>query len=183
MPISIALSAPRAPQRLNSAEVLGRSAGRPGASTRERLRSVLVTPTGYALGGLRRTAALDFGSATPIVFASNSRSRGLIPRRSGHVYAHGWHVGYIWGADDQGEYLEFLAQHRMTDDSHVRLYAAGRVQESTRPAARPSCPKKQVKLSANGCVAKTPSTTADSTARCAAAVRYPRVGQILALTK
>jgi hypothetical protein len=38
----------------------------------------------------------------------------------------GWHVGYVWGREGGEEYLEVLAQHRMTNDRHFRLFASGR---------------------------------------------------------
>lgn len=49
-------------------------------------------------------------------------------RRAGHIFEHGWHIGYIWGCEDGDEYLEFLAQHRMTNDRHLRIYESGRVE-------------------------------------------------------
>src|SRR6266516_1653661 len=46
-------------------------------------------------------------------------------REGGHIFEKGWHIGYIWGEEDGEEYLEGLAQHRMTDDSRVRMWASG----------------------------------------------------------
>jgi hypothetical protein len=42
-----------------------------------------------------------------------------------------WAIWYLFGADKQGEYLDYYAWHRMTSDSHVRLYASGK--EKTLP--------------------------------------------------
>lgn len=47
-------------------------------------------------------------------------------REGGHLYEAGWHIGFLWGEDEGGLFLEYLAQHRMTDDRHVRIYADGR---------------------------------------------------------
>jgi hypothetical protein len=57
-------------------------------------------------------------------------------RADGHLFARGWHIGYVWGSERGEEYLEVLAQHRMTDDTHVRVFASGRVEDL--PAPGPS---------------------------------------------
>jgi hypothetical protein len=49
-------------------------------------------------------------------------------RRSGHIFERGWHIGFIWGREAGEEYLEFLAQHRMTNDRRQRVYESGRVE-------------------------------------------------------
>jgi len=49
-------------------------------------------------------------------------------RTGGHVFAHGWHIGLIWGEEKGEQYLELLAQHRMTSDNHLRIFASGRVE-------------------------------------------------------
>jgi hypothetical protein len=53
-------------------------------------------------------------------------------RDSGHIFEQGWHIGYVWGEKDGEEYLEVLAQHRMTNDTRVRMWASGR--EDSLPA-------------------------------------------------
>jgi hypothetical protein len=55
-------------------------------------------------------------------------------RTSGHIYEHGWHIGYVWGREHGDEYLEVLAQHRMTDDDHFRVFSSGRVEALQAPA-------------------------------------------------
>lgn len=55
-------------------------------------------------------------------------------RKPGHIFERGWHVGYLWGAENGEEYLEVLAQHRMTDDRHFRVFASGRVEDLPAPA-------------------------------------------------
>ena len=46
-------------------------------------------------------------------------------RRSGELFKSGWVIYYLFGKDDAGEYLDYYATHRMTDDSHFRIYANG----------------------------------------------------------
>jgi|688.fasta_scaffold535432_2 hypothetical protein len=46
-------------------------------------------------------------------------------RRRGRINAEGWAIWYLFGNDDRGEYLDYYAAHRMTDDRHVRIYADG----------------------------------------------------------
>jgi hypothetical protein len=55
-------------------------------------------------------------------------------RTPGHIFEHRWHIGYLWGTENDEEYLEVLAQHRMTDDSHFRVFASGRVEDLPAPA-------------------------------------------------
>ena len=55
-------------------------------------------------------------------------------REPAHIFEQGWHIGYLWGSEDGEEYLEVLAQHRMTDDRHFRVFASGRVEDLPAPA-------------------------------------------------
>jgi hypothetical protein len=50
-------------------------------------------------------------------------------RTAGHIFERGWHIGYLWGHKGDDEYLEVLAQHRMTNDRHFRVFASGRVED------------------------------------------------------
>jgi hypothetical protein len=50
----------------------------------------------------------------------------LNSRKPGVIQSAGWLIQYIFGKDSRGEYIEYYAAHRMTDDSHVRLYQTGR---------------------------------------------------------
>jgi hypothetical protein len=52
----------------------------------------------------------------------------LQTRQAGFIQAQGWLIQYAFGKNRLGEYLDYYAVHRMTDDSHVRLYANGRRQ-------------------------------------------------------
>ncbi len=46
-------------------------------------------------------------------------------RQRGRILQAGWVVWYLFDADDQGEYLDFYATHRMGGDHHRRLRANG----------------------------------------------------------
>ncbi len=52
----------------------------------------------------------------------------LASREPGSIQAAGWLIQFTFGRDSRGEYLDYYASHRMTDDSHVRLYETGRRQ-------------------------------------------------------
>jgi hypothetical protein len=48
-------------------------------------------------------------------------------RRGGYIQYAGWLIQYCFGIDEIGvEYLDYYAAHRMTDDSHIRIYEDGR---------------------------------------------------------
>jgi len=53
-------------------------------------------------------------------------------RCSGYIQKGGWLIQYYFGKDGKGEYLDYYAAHRMTDDSHVRIRSDG--SEETLPA-------------------------------------------------
>src|SRR5687768_8665251 len=67
--------------------------------------------------------------------------RDVASRAGGHIFERGWHIGYVWGSADGEEYLEVLAQHRMTDDEHFRVFASGRVEGLPAPAGLYSYPR------------------------------------------
>lgn len=46
----------------------------------------------------------------------------------GKINKAGWSIWYLFGSDEQGEYLDYYASHRMTIDSHVRIRADGAVE-------------------------------------------------------
>lgn len=50
----------------------------------------------------------------------------LRDRERGQINAGGWTIWFLFGADEDGEYLDYYAMHRMTNDRHVRLHADGR---------------------------------------------------------
>jgi hypothetical protein len=52
----------------------------------------------------------------------------LASREPGFIQAAGWLIQFTFGRNSRGEYLDYYASHRITDDSHVRLYATGRRQ-------------------------------------------------------
>ena len=49
----------------------------------------------------------------------------LKARRSGRLSAAGWTIRFLFGTDEHGEYLDFYAEHHMTNDRHVRIRASG----------------------------------------------------------
>ena len=49
----------------------------------------------------------------------------LTQRKRGKIVKAGWAIWYLFGADERGDYLDYYASHRMTDDWHVRIYADG----------------------------------------------------------
>lgn len=53
---------------------------------------------------------------------------GVADRQRGKIVQAGWAIWYLFGSDKSGEYLDYYASHRMTEDSHVRIYADGRVE-------------------------------------------------------
>jgi hypothetical protein len=55
-------------------------------------------------------------------------AEALETRTGGHMFDAGWHIGCIWGEADCETYLEYVAQHRMTSDSHCRVWSSGRVE-------------------------------------------------------
>ena len=46
-------------------------------------------------------------------------------RLSGYIQDSGWLIQYCFGKDENGEYMDYYAAHRMTDDSHIRIYEDG----------------------------------------------------------
>ena len=53
----------------------------------------------------------------------------VVSRRAGHFSEAGWLIQYCFGKDESGEYLDYYAAHRMTDDRHERIYADGRTKD------------------------------------------------------
>ena len=46
-------------------------------------------------------------------------------KRRGKIVESGWAIWYLFGSDERGEYLDYYASHRMTDDRHVRTREDG----------------------------------------------------------
>lgn len=49
-------------------------------------------------------------------------------RTRGKINKAGWTIWYLFGSDEQGDYLDYYAAHRMTNDSHTRIRADGLVE-------------------------------------------------------
>jgi hypothetical protein len=50
-------------------------------------------------------------------------------RRRGYIAKAGWAIWYLFGSDERGEYLDYYSSHRLTDDTHKRIYADGTTEE------------------------------------------------------
>ncbi len=49
----------------------------------------------------------------------------LAQRRRGQLSQSGWSIGYLFGADEQGDYRDDYAHHPVSGDEHRRLRANG----------------------------------------------------------
>ena len=49
-------------------------------------------------------------------------------RRRGSISKSGWSIDYLFGRDERGEFLDYYAHHRMTNDRHTRVYEDGSVE-------------------------------------------------------
>ena len=49
-------------------------------------------------------------------------------RRRGKIVKAGWCIWYLFASDETGDYLDYYASHRMTDDEHVRIRYDGQVE-------------------------------------------------------
>lgn len=48
-------------------------------------------------------------------------ARDMKLQRRGRILDAGWAIWYLFGTDEKGEYLDYYASHRMTNDRHVRI--------------------------------------------------------------
>lgn len=44
-----------------------------------------------------------------------------------NIVKHGWSISFLFGKKNGKEYLDYYAMHRMTNDSHVRIWESGTV--------------------------------------------------------
>lgn len=56
----------------------------------------------------------------------NLPEEDLKNRNNGYIQNAGWLIQYCFGKDENGEYLDYYAAHRMTGDSHVRIHVDGK---------------------------------------------------------
>jgi hypothetical protein len=47
-------------------------------------------------------------------------------RRHGRIVKASWAIWYLFRSDEKGDYLDYYASHRMTNDRPVRIYADGK---------------------------------------------------------
>ena len=50
---------------------------------------------------------------------------GVEARSRGKINKAGWSIWYLFGSDEQGEYLDYYSTHRMTTDFHTRIREDG----------------------------------------------------------
>ncbi len=46
-------------------------------------------------------------------------------RQRGKINKRGWTIWYLFGSDEKGEYLDYYAHNRFTNDTHMRIYEDG----------------------------------------------------------
>ena len=91
-----------------------------------------VIPWGRTYSRLEATAmntAAELFSRDFSHWAIRLPPEDVVNRRRGRIDQEGWTIWYLFGGDDRGEYLDYYAAHRMTDDRHVRIYASGEREE------------------------------------------------------
>lgn len=49
-------------------------------------------------------------------------------REKGTIVKSGWRISFIFGIEDNIEYLEYYAIHRMTNDRHIKIYETGEIE-------------------------------------------------------
>lgn len=52
-------------------------------------------------------------------------AEALQDRQPGEIRSCGWMIQYQFGTNERGAFLDFYASHRMTDDTHSRIYESG----------------------------------------------------------
>jgi hypothetical protein len=52
----------------------------------------------------------------------------IAQRLRGEIRERGWWIEFLFGQDGRGEYLDYYASHRMTDDRHLRIYSDGGIE-------------------------------------------------------
>ncbi len=70
---------------------------------------------------IEETFANEFRHSGFVLPASNVELR-----QGGKIIGAGWAIWYCFGEDEYGQYLDYYASHRMTNDRHCRIYADGR---------------------------------------------------------
>ena len=89
------------------------------------LRGLGFSTLAHAIRGMTRVAerfARYFANWDITLPDSN-----LTSRERGEIRQRGWHIQFLFDTDERGEYLDFYATHRMTNDRHHRIYEDGTV--------------------------------------------------------
>ena len=76
---------------------------------------------GPAGAALIAAAFAESFSTWSIVLPEGALERG----EPGIIRHAGWTIRFIFGADEEGSYLEYYATHRMTNDTRIRIYGSG----------------------------------------------------------
>jgi hypothetical protein len=53
-------------------------------------------------------------------------SDAVAKRKRGKIIQAGWTIWYLFDSNEKGEYLDYYASHRMTEDEHVRMHFNGK---------------------------------------------------------
>lgn len=59
----------------------------------------------------------------------------LVEQPNGHSFHRGMHIGWVWGEDEHGSFLEFLSEHRMSDMQAERFRLDGSREPIETPAS------------------------------------------------
>jgi len=59
----------------------------------------------------------------------------LLAQENGHGYHRGMHIGWAWGEDRRGVFLDFLSEHRMAGMQAERIYADGTAESIETPVS------------------------------------------------
>lgn len=62
-------------------------------------------------------------------------------RQRGQICKEGWAIWYLFGKNDQGEYLDYYASNRMTNDRHTRIFSDGKIESL--PTMNDWCPSSE----------------------------------------
>ena len=76
-------------------------------------------------------------------------AQDLLARQRGTIVRSGWVIWYLFGQNLKGEYMDYYAAHRMTNDRHVRLYFDGTAERLPTPQELCVVPKDPEKAAKN----------------------------------
>ena len=62
-------------------------------------------------------------------------ARELVAEENGHHFYRGLHIGWAWGENERGTFLDFLSEHRMVGMQAERIYPDGTTESIETPAS------------------------------------------------